>query len=853
MKNRLLNDSEHFGHPYVPYKIQIELMKEIYSCIENGCKIGIFESPTGTGKTLSLICSTMTWLRDFKKESIIQETKRNDDDDEDNVSDDEPDWVKAAYADSILKRSSSLAKDYELHLDSIESQTKNRIQKIHTLKDQEKKRFKKSSVVLKESEPGELDSSFVPDDYYSDSEISSNKNINDQMSSQVKQLLTKVNGPKETVELVNTCPTTIYYSSRTHSQLNQFAQQLKLTSFESSFVNVAERTKFLPLASRKQLCINPKVSKLKDLTSINDACMDLQKSDSTSCEFIPKAGHPLSEELTKEFVDTSFTSIHDIEDLVAIGSSLKICPYYSVRKGVELSEIIALPYQMILQDSTRRSLNLNIDNAIVIIDEAHNLFDVITSIYSVNLLESDIILVINSLKAYLKKFSPRLNSGNRINLMKLIKLCSVLKSFMEKAKSTEIVPGKEIFIDEIFKGTTGDTVNVHNIEKFLTKSKIAYKVQGWIDKQQELSLSPNSAPSSSSSPLLFKITSFLKSLANPSKEGKFFWDKPTKSTISINYMLLDPSSIFKDIVTRAKCVILCGGTMEPMSDYTNYLFPYISKELIRNFSCKHVIPDSNLHVFPLGTFRNQEFNFQFGTRNNPTMIENLGLCILRICQAVPHGVVVFFPSYKYLEEVLEQWKGKTLLYEKLSSIKTILTEPQNSSDVDSVLTKYSKAIYTENRGSILLSVVGGKLSEGINFSDELARAVVMVGLPFPNAYSGEMVARMKYIEADTISKGGTPAMGREATRQFYENICMRAVNQSIGRSIRHINDYSILYLIDGRYGNPGIQKKLSGWVKEQLPQQVPNQGGCIDFESAMQLTTEFFEVHGDKQVEIRKL
>ena len=40
-----------FHHPYKPYDIQIDLMKAIYECIENG-NIGIFESPTGTVSSL---------------------------------------------------------------------------------------------------------------------------------------------------------------------------------------------------------------------------------------------------------------------------------------------------------------------------------------------------------------------------------------------------------------------------------------------------------------------------------------------------------------------------------------------------------------------------------------------------------------------------------------------------------------------------------------------------------------------------------------------------------------------------------------------------------------------------------
>lgn len=54
---------EIFPFPFEPYGIQDQFMRALYSVIENR-KIGIFESPTGTGKTLSLMCSALKWLSD---------------------------------------------------------------------------------------------------------------------------------------------------------------------------------------------------------------------------------------------------------------------------------------------------------------------------------------------------------------------------------------------------------------------------------------------------------------------------------------------------------------------------------------------------------------------------------------------------------------------------------------------------------------------------------------------------------------------------------------------------------------------------------------------------------------------
>ena len=74
----------------------------------------------------------------------------------------------------------------------------------------------------------------------------------------------------------------------------------------------------------------------------------------------------------------------------------------------------------------------------------------------------------------------------------------------------------------------------------------------------------------------------------------------------------------------------------------------------------------------------------------------------------------------------------------------------------------------EGKGALLIAVIGGKLSEGINFSDDLARVVVVGGLPFANVKSPELVEKMKYY--DELGS-------REIDGQVYfENLCMKVLN-----------------------------------------------------------------------------
>jgi chromosome transmission fidelity protein 1 len=54
---------EDFQFPFEPYAVQVELMNSVYSALNEG-QVGIFESPTGTGKSMSLICASLRWLKE---------------------------------------------------------------------------------------------------------------------------------------------------------------------------------------------------------------------------------------------------------------------------------------------------------------------------------------------------------------------------------------------------------------------------------------------------------------------------------------------------------------------------------------------------------------------------------------------------------------------------------------------------------------------------------------------------------------------------------------------------------------------------------------------------------------------
>ena len=75
---------------------------------------------------------------------------------------------------------------------------------------------------------------------------------------------------------------------------------------------------------------------------------------------------------------------------------------------------------------------------------------------------------------------------------------------------------------------------------------------------------------------------------------------------------------------------------------------------------------------------------------------------------------------------------------------------------------------------------------------------------------------MQYISAKTQAKSGGGSDGKAAAREFYENVCMRAVNQCVGRAIRHKGDYAAILMLDRRYGSRRVQDKLPKWIRGSL-------------------------------------
>ena len=93
---------------------------------------------------------------------------------------------------------------------------------------------------------------------------------------------------------------------------------------------------------------------------------------------------------------------------------------------------------------------------------------------------------------------------------------------------------------------------------------------------------------------------------------------------------------------------------------------------------------------------------------------------------------------------------------------------------------YGSIFESGGTGAILMGVCRGRISEGLDFSDNAARCVIVVGIPYPQMTDPRVMLKQNFLN-------NIPVQLRSLNgREWYNQQATRAVNQAIGRVIRHI-------------------------------------------------------------------
>ncbi|CEF69001.1 Probable ATP-dependent RNA helicase DDX11 [Strongyloides ratti] len=805
-----------FSFPYQPYSIQNDLMKNIFECCEKG-EVGILESPTGTGKSLSTLCSVLTWLRlkklqiDNDGNELEKRIKMLED-----AAKGNPNWIE------IMKERHNLMKASEIALEKQEKMRKvNEILKKAKENRWSKSQFKEKDNI-KQGKRKLRQNIEIKDEDISDDEFAPKEDEINFLNE--KDFVIQNDEPTRTIQII--------YASRTHSQLLQLLEELAKTKFEP---NVAL------LRSRAMLCVNEDVASLGNISLINEKCNELmnnkqsipkkyKNSDGESVELgsskcrCPYSSQKAIEDLADQILNREGL---DPETLLTFGKKNYACPYFATRKAIRLCDLVLTPYNILLNQRSREAWDLSLKDNIIIVDEAHNLLETISYIYSTEIDQKSLSSFISLLRSYYNCYEKRFNLKTKQQFRVFQKIINNMYNILNNIESdtNTMTTTKFLYNSEALD------LNLFKIMTSFDNLQLWRKLHGFFltNKSKNINIenkeeSENKITQNLSSPV-YIIKTFLESFLESHDDSLIALENTDKDTKKVKFFLLNPAEKLKQIVKEAKALILIGGTMKPIEQLLDAFerVCLIPKESIKTFSCGHVVDKSQLiamvsDVSPDGT----PLHFIYEERNNTLMFKGLIKSIIEIASVIPNGIVAFFPSYSYIEIFKNILKNDHKLFETLSSIKDIFYESKLNGS--SIWNNYTTKALTK-KGAILFGVIGGKLSEGINFSDKLGRGVIMIGLPFPNKNSIEILAKMDYLKKNVSSS---------AASTFYNSLCMHAVNQGIGRAIRHSNDYSTIIFLDKRYQNENIQRQLPNWIVDKIIK-------CRNFKDVSENCKKFFE------------
>ncbi|XP_056672455.1 Fanconi anemia group J protein isoform X2 [Monodelphis domestica] len=642
----------------------------------------------------------------------------------------------------------------------------------------------------------------------------------------------------------------IFFGTRTHKQIAQITRELRRTSYSGVRMTI--------LSSRDHTCVHPEVT---GNFNRNEKCMELMDGKNGKSCYFNHGVHKMSEQQALQTFP-GMCRAWDIEDLVSLGKKLKACPYYAARELMLDADIVFCPYNYLLDSQIRESMDINLKEQIIILDEAHNIEECARESASYSVTEIQLRFARDELDSMVS------NNIRKKDHEPLRAVCySLLNWLQENSKhleerdyesSCKVWSGNEM-ISHLYKmGITAATFPIlqGHFTAVLQKEEKFMLLNGKEQVKEIPIVSPSTQIMLKG---LFMVLDYLfrqnsrfaddykvaiqrtyswTQIDIPDKNGFFAIPKNKKRSRQkmavhvLNFWCLNPAVAFLDISSKVRTIVLTSGTLSPMNSFSSELGVTFAIQLEAN----HVIQNSQVWVGTIGsgpkgrnlcaTFQHTEtFAFQ----------DEVGALLLSVCQTVGQGILCFLPSYKLLEKLKERWIH-TGLWNNLELVKTVITEPPRAEKAafDEVLQVYYDAIKCkgDRDGALLMAVCRGKVSEGLDFSDENARAVITIGIPFPNMKDLQVELKRKYNDQHSKLRGLLPG------RQWYEIQAYRALNQALGRCIRHKNDWGALILVDDRFrSNPDRYiSGLSKWVRQQIKHHTT-------FESALKSLAVFSKKH----------
>ncbi len=486
-----------------------------------------------------------------------------------------------------------------------------------------------------------------------------------------------------------------------------------------------------------------------------------------------------------------------------------VCAWATAREAARSTDVIVCDYNHVFVEGVREAslpvMGVELNNAILIVDEAHNLPDRIRSGLERRITERVFERALSDVEEYKENLEksqrdldiPESNQLREARLLeKQIKSLrddtSLIKWFGERKKQIEESKGDDLrvdtqeFLDVISHAIDGvledDSDDGIQRIRMMISRLLAVVVEEDEDLEEE---------EQNDCIRLGEILEICIKYRNSSALALVFDEVSEQPRVTSH--LLDPSVVGESIFEECIGSILMSGTLFPPEMYAEILG--IPTELA---DCKEYSSGFPLGNRPVLIANDVTSKYTERERSFDSIIEH----VRSVIDNTKGNVAVFAPSYSMLEKIHAE-------FDKSWCSKVIIKEEQRMSkrSVEGLVSKLYE--HRDMRGAVLFGVLSGKLSEGIDYSDNVLNALVCVGLPLPPP-STRQDALLEYYS----KKFDRNRAWKYASLQPAVN----SILQALGRPIRKKEDRAIIVLLEKRI----LENRVRRCMPEMQKMQTSN-------------------------------
>ncbi len=450
-----------------------------------------------------------------------------------------------------------------------------------------------------------------------------------------------------------------------------------------------------------------------------------------------------------------------------------ICPYELMMHAARNTDVVILNYHHLFDREIREQLYANLgvepQDVLLLIDEAHNCSDVITSIGSVTLEERDLEQASRELSGMRKR-----HKGADAVQHVLPRLTEFIRGLVNSAEA------EDWFDPAIF-------------DRMIVRESLYKEMDEIVDDLIGLAESvreKNQKAGEFRETAIERLTEFLVRLSQSATDPAYLTVyRKEESGITLEVRNIDPSASLTEVCSSHACAVLISGTLSPVESFRRY---YFGDAKVTTLALPNAFPREN-RLVACAT----DITTAFSMRQNRENTEKI-TGYIRAFSALKGNRAIYFPSYQILESFAR------LAVPHIRGRKTYI-EPREAASAGTALNEFL-SLPSRGESGVMFAVCGGKWSEGLDYRGEMLNGAMVIGLP---------LAPFNRVRKMTIEYF-RHKFGAEGEFLCYTLPAINRSLQALGRVLRTPEDRGVLVLGEKRFLEKRVKEALPLWIREEM-------------------------------------